>query len=69
MESFIEEINWSLCSQVADFETKFGDVETFYIKQSVSCKHIMDLKDIFLSPDLIGLENYERLLSGGHKAR
>lgn len=69
MESFIEEINWSLCSQVADFETKFGDVEAFYIKQFEFCEHIMDLKDIFLSPDLIGLENYERLLSGGHKAR
>ena len=69
MKSFIDEINCSLTSQVANFEELFGNVETFSIKQYLCYEHTMDLKDDFLSPDLIGLENYERLLSGGNKTR
>ena len=63
MKSFLENIKIELTKQVDAFELANGNLEDYFSKQIALSLHKMYLDDIFLDPDLVGLENYEKDLN------
>ena len=52
--------------KVQKFESQFGNLELFWKKHLQDDLHNMILEESFLSPDLKGLEDYEKLLTDGN---
>ena len=52
--------------QIHDFEKTNGDLVEFWQKHLKEQLHNMILEESFLSPDLKGLEDYEKLLTDGN---
>ncbi|MBR4407945.1 MAG: hypothetical protein IKT27_06485 [Clostridia bacterium] len=52
--------------QIHDFEKTNGDLVDFWQKHLKEQLHNMILEESFLSPDLKGLEDYEKLLTDGN---
>ena len=63
MKSFLENIKIELTKQVDAFELTNGNLEDYFSKQIALSLHKMYLDDIFLDPDLVGLESYEKDLN------